>query len=82
VSSDVVLFDLAGHGAGGLLPDGRFPPLANAVAVRPSGTEPKIKFYLFAVDAPCPAADLPAMKARLQARLDAIEKDLRALVGV
>jgi len=82
VSSDVVLFDLAGHGAGGLLPEGRFPPLANAVAVRPSGTEPKIKFYLFAVEVPCPAADLPAMKARLQARLDAIEKDLRALVGV
>ncbi len=39
------------------------------VAVRPSGTEPKIKFYLFAVEPPTP--DLPAAKARAAARLDA-----------
>jgi len=82
VKSDVVLFDLAGPGAGMLLPDGRFTPLGNAVAARPSGTEPKIKFYLFAVAPPAPAADLPATKARLTAQLDAVEKDLRALVGV
>jgi phosphoglucomutase/phosphomannomutase len=82
VKSDVVLFDLAGPGAGMLLPDGRFPPLGNAVAARPSGTEPKIKFYLFAVAPPAPAADLPGTKARLTAQLDAVEKDLRALVGV
>ena len=82
VKSDVVLFDLAGPGAGTLLPDGRFPPLSNAVAARPSGTEPKIKFYLFAHEPPGSPADLPATKARLVARLDAIEADLRALVGV
>lgn len=83
VKSDLVIFDLAGFaGAGGLLGDGRFPPLSNAVAARPSGTEPKIKFYLFAAAAPGPAATLPATKASLQDRLDALERDLRALVGV
>ncbi len=64
------------------IPGGRFPALGNAVAARPSGTEPKIKFYLFAVAEPCAAADLPAAKAALTKRLDAIEADLRALVGV
>ena len=82
VKSDVVLFDLAGSGAGSLLPDGRFPPLGNAVAARPSGTEPKIKFYLFAVAPPGPAVELAATKARLAAQLDAVEKHLRSLVGV
>lgn len=82
VKSDVVLFDLAGPGAGTLLPDGRFPPLANAVAARPSGTEPKIKFYLFAYATPGAPADLPATKARLLAQLDTVERDLRMLVGV
>ena len=66
----------------GLRPGGRFPALGNAVAARPSGTEPKIKFYLFAAAEPCPAADLPAAKAALTKRLDAIEADLRAIVGV
>jgi phosphomannomutase len=83
VKSDLVIFDLAGlAGAGGLLADGRFPPLSNAVAARPSGTEPKIKFYLFTAAAPAPAATLAATKASLQQRLDALERDLRALVGV
>ncbi|MFM8496255.1 MAG: hypothetical protein ACKOEM_12135, partial [Planctomycetia bacterium] len=83
VKSDLVIFDLAGlAGAGSLLGDGRFPPLSNAVAARPSGTEPKIKFYLFAAAAPGPAATLAATKASLQVRLDALERDLRALVGV
>ena len=39
------------------------------VAVRPSGTEPKIKFYLFANEAP--DADLAAAKQRAKAKLDA-----------
>ncbi|MFM9023856.1 MAG: phospho-sugar mutase [Planctomycetaceae bacterium] len=83
VPSDLVIFDLAGlPGAGTLMPDGRFPALGNAVAARPSGTEPKIKFYLFAVATPCAAASLPGMKAALQSQLDGIEKDLRALAGV
>lgn len=82
VKSDLVIFDLAGLPAAGTRSGGRFPALGNAVAARPSGTEPKIKFYLFAVAEPCPAADLPAAKASLTKRLDAIEADLRALVGV
>ena len=83
VKSDLVIFDLAGlPEAGTRLVDGRFPPLGNAVAARPSGTEPKIKFYLFAVAPPGPADELPATKQSLAARLDAIERDLRALVGV
>jgi phosphoglucomutase len=81
--SDLVIFDLAGlPAAGGMLPDGRFPPLGNAVAARPSGTEPKIKFYLFAVAPPAAAAELPGLKRSLEARLDALERDLRGLVGV
>jgi phosphoglucomutase/phosphomannomutase len=83
VKSDLVIFDLAGlDGAGEILPDGRFPALSNAVAARPSGTEPKIKFYLFTAAAPGDAASLAATKARLTARLDALERDLRTLVGV
>ena len=83
VKGDLVIFDLAGlPGAGSRLPDGRFPALGNAVAARPSGTEPKIKFYLFAVAPPRPATDLPAVKRGLQSQLDAIERDLRTLVGV
>lgn len=82
VQSDLVIFDLAGSdGAGSLRADGRFPPLANAVAARPSGTEPKIKFYLFTAAAPGPVAALAATKGLLQERLDALERDLRALVG-
>ena len=83
MKSDLVIFDLAGlPEAGTRLADGRFPALGNAVAARPSGTEPKIKFYLFAVAAPGPAAELAATKQSLTARLDAIERDLRALAGV
>jgi phosphoglucomutase/phosphomannomutase len=83
VNSDLVIFDLAGlPGAGSLLGDGRFPPLSNAVAARPSGTEPKIKFYLFTAAAPAAAGELAATKQASTARLDALERDLRALVGV
>ncbi|MFM8951872.1 MAG: phospho-sugar mutase, partial [Planctomycetaceae bacterium] len=82
VTSDLVIFDLAGlPGAGSLAPDGRFPPLSNAVAARPSGTEPKIKFYLFTAALPRPAAELPAVKRALQSRLDAMDRDLRGVVG-
>jgi phosphoglucomutase len=47
------------------------------VAVRPSGTEPKIKFYLFAAEAPEPG-DIPASKARARSRLDAAWQWLKA----
>jgi phosphoglucomutase/phosphomannomutase len=79
---DLVMFDLAGLPEAGKEVEGRFPALGNCVAARPSGTEPKIKFYLFAVAPPGPAAALPATKQALTARLDALERDLRALAGV
>jgi phosphoglucomutase/phosphomannomutase len=83
VRGDLVIFDLAGmEGAGQRLPDGRFPPLSNAVAARPSGTEPKIKFYLFAVGAPCAPEELSGIKIMLNQRLDALEKDLRSIVDL
>jgi phosphomannomutase len=82
VQSDLVIFDLAGLPGAAARSGGRFPPLGNAVAARPSGTEPKIKFYLFTAAEPCSAADLPAVKAALTERLDAMEADLRGLVGV
>jgi len=82
VKSDLVIFDLAGLPGAGTRTEGRFPPLGNAVAARPSGTEPKIKFYLFTAGEPCTAADLSAIKDSLQARLASVERELRALVGV
>ncbi len=82
VMSDLVIFDLAGMPEAGSRQDGRFPPLGNAVAARPSGTEPKIKFYLFAAAPPSTAASLPGVKETLRTQLDAMEADLRTLVGV
>lgn len=80
---DLVIFDLADDTLPAeQAPAAGFRPLANAVAARPSGTEPKIKFYLFTAAAPCSGADLPSVKARLTQRLDALERDLRQLVGV
>ena len=80
---NLVIFDLldpegTGEKDSGLL----FPPLCNAVAARPSGTEPKIKFYLFAVSQPMSAEALPAVKAALERRLNLLEEDLRSRVGV
>jgi len=46
----------------------------NSVAVRPSGTEPKVKFYTFAYTAPEQLADLDEAKERLQTRLDTFQK--------
>jgi phosphoglucomutase/phosphomannomutase len=62
---DMVILDLAEEG--------------HYVAVRPSGTEPKVKFYLFTF---VPAEQLHLLDAAQQAmdaRLAAIEADLRAL---
>jgi len=81
-SGDVVIFDLGTREGPAISPPNQFPPLANAVAARPSGTEPKIKFYLFAAGEPCAPAAVPGEKRALVARLDAMQRELEALAGV
>ena len=49
----------------------------STVSVRPSGTEPKIKFY-FGVKAPLESvADFERVQAELDAKIEAIKKDLK-----
>ncbi len=64
---DLVFLDLATEG--------------NYVACRPSGTEPKIKFYMFTYTPPEQLANLDAAKAQLEERLDRMEADLRKFRG-
>ena len=52
----------------------------NYVAVRPSGTEPKVKFYMFAYDAPTDAID--ETRAAQAERLDKMFDDLKSYAGV
>ena len=47
-------------------------------AARGSGTEPKMKFYLFARDQVADAAALPAAKARVKTELEALSKLIEA----
>src|SRR6478609_200593 len=47
-------------------------------AARGSGTEPKMKFYLFASEPVTSAADLPAAKAKTKATLDALKALIEA----
>jgi phosphoglucomutase len=47
-------------------------------AARGSGTEPKMKFYLFANEKVATAAELPAVKARVRATLEALNKLIEA----
>ena len=64
-TGDLVMLDLAEPG--------------NYVAVRPSGTEPKVKFYTFAFVPAEQLADLDQTKADVQQRLQQLETELRAL---
>ncbi len=50
----------------------------NYVAARPSGTEPKVKFYMFTYVPPEQLADLELSRQEMGDRLDAIQEDLRA----
>ncbi|PAY19570.1 phosphomannomutase [Rhodopirellula sp. SM50] len=49
----------------------------NYVAARPSGTEPKIKLYVFTKLAAGESKDLDAAAAKLGQRLEALESDMR-----
>ena len=66
-SGDLVILDFAAEG--------------NYVAVRPSGTEPKVKIYLFAYDLPAAITDLEATKAAQAERLKAVAADFRTFSG-
>jgi phosphoglucomutase/phosphomannomutase len=61
---DLVILDLASDG--------------NYVAVRPSGTEPKVKFYMFTYEPAEQLANLEDTKAELNSRLDAFASELAA----
>lgn len=65
---DLVILDLAAAG--------------NYVAVRPSGTEPKVKFYMFAYDPPRDNVDLKTIKQAQVARIAAVQADLMSFAGV
>jgi phosphomannomutase len=65
---DLVFLDLATEG--------------NYVACRPSGTEPKIKFYMFTYTPPEQLSNLESAKTQLVSRLDRMEADLRKFAGV
>ncbi|MEK6239351.1 MAG: phospho-sugar mutase, partial [Planctomycetales bacterium] len=51
---------------------------SNFIAVRPSGTEPKVKFYMFAFVAAELIAFLEESKTEMNARLDRFEQELNA----
>lgn len=52
------------------------------VLVRPSGTEPKLKCYLEAVEPVVGSADLARARLAARARLDAISEELRAILRI
>jgi phosphoglucomutase/phosphomannomutase len=54
----------------------------NYVACRPSGTEPKIKFYMFTYKPPEQLANLESAKSELEERLTRMEASLRKFAGV
>lgn len=65
---DLIILDLAMEG--------------NYVAIRPSGTEPKIKVYMFAYTPAEQLANLDSALEELAERLQKMEADMRAFAGV
>jgi phosphoglucomutase len=53
----------------------------NYAAVRPSGTEPKLKYYLFALRPPGPGEAIEQQRADVARQLDNMEADLIAAGG-
>lgn len=60
---------------------GQTVPSGNSVAVRPSGTEPKIKYYLFGVEEVAGSEDLEHAKNRVRERIDLMKAGLRAIAS-
>ena len=69
--SNMLILDLA-------LP-GQSVPSGNAIAVRPSGTEPKVKFYLFGVEPVASADDLGLAKKTVIERMAKMKSDAKRL---
>jgi phosphoglucomutase len=70
-------------GAGGLPPSDVlqfYLADGTVVSARPSGTEPKIKFYASSCT-PVGAGGLPAAKEEAGRKLELIKKDIRAVIG-
>jgi len=63
-SGDMIMLDLASEG--------------NYIAVRPSGTEPKVKFYMFTYEPAEQLHNLETTKEQMAERIAAMEVDLRA----
>ena len=53
----------------------------NYVAVRPSGTEPKVKFYIFTYVAPERLSSLELARQRMQKRVEQFETELKAIAA-
>ncbi|HOM17946.1 MAG TPA: phospho-sugar mutase, partial [Thermoguttaceae bacterium] len=68
---DMLFFDLL---------DPAEPGIAYQAAVRPSGTEPKVKFYLFAYQPPNMQDDMKSAVSSLQDRLANLRADLKGYV--
>ncbi|MEM6689400.1 MAG: phospho-sugar mutase [Planctomycetota bacterium] len=66
-TGELIIMDLADEG--------------NYVAVRPSGTEPKIKLYVFTRLSPEESSDLDVARGTLATRLESLEKDVREYAG-
>lgn len=52
----------------------------NYVAIRPSGTEPKVKIYLFTYQPAEMLADIDLTRSGMRTRMEALEADLQAIV--
>ena len=66
-NGDLVIIDLEAEG--------------NYVAVRPSGTEPKVKYYMFTYAGVETAESLPSLKSSMADRLTSLQQDLEGFAA-